>query len=147
LGIAERLQRLVDDAGGLKAAADATGVPYRTWQNYVGGQRSPKAEILMQICTRMGVDGHWLLTGQGEMRRALGVREPAQTYAAGLPAEEAQALSELMTALRTLDAPTRQVIVVDARHRAQVARELARLRADVDRLAGRDGQPQDPADP
>jgi transcriptional regulator with XRE-family HTH domain len=68
VSIAQRLQRLVEHAGGIKAAADATGVPYRTWQNYVGGQRKPQAEILAQICTRLGVNGHWLLTGEGEMR-------------------------------------------------------------------------------
>jgi transcriptional regulator with XRE-family HTH domain len=127
--------------------ADLVGVSRSYLGDVEAGRSEASGAMLTAITSATDVDGHWLLTGQGEMRRALGVREPAQTYAAGLPAEDAQALSELMTALRTLDAPTRQVIVVDARHRAQVARELARLRADVDRLAGRDGQPQDPADP
>jgi hypothetical protein len=68
LSIRERLQRVADNAGSLKAAADASGVPYRTWQNYVGGKRKPQAEILAAICTRMSVSGHWLLTGEGAMQ-------------------------------------------------------------------------------
>lgn len=52
---------------GLKEAAERTGVPYRTLQDYTRLQREPKAETIGQISTRLRVSCDWLMTGEGSM--------------------------------------------------------------------------------
>lgn len=44
----------------------ATGFPYRTAQSYLNGTRTPNAEGLAEICTRLRINLNWLLTGIGE---------------------------------------------------------------------------------
>lgn len=70
MGIKDRL-RIVIDTLGLKIseASEMSGVPYRSWQNYLSGLREPNAEALTMICTRLGIHADWLLTGEGPMRR------------------------------------------------------------------------------
>ena len=66
--IFERL-RLVCSAKGLKLKtfSEVTGLAYRTAQGYLNGDREPNAEGMAIICTHLGVNINWLLTGQGEM--------------------------------------------------------------------------------
>lgn len=70
MNVSDRL-RLALDSLGLKIteAADRSGIPYRSWQNYLSGAREPSAEALASISTRLGVSADWVLTGQGSMRR------------------------------------------------------------------------------
>jgi hypothetical protein len=89
MSVGARLAQAVEASGeSLRSFAARAGVPYRTLQNYVGGVRAPQSDVLAPICTRTGVSGHWLLTGEGEMYRerpvaGLGVREPAPLAGAG----------------------------------------------------------------
>lgn len=59
------------DAEGLKitSAAEKSGIPYRSMQNYLSGERKPDVEALTAMNTRLGVSVDWLLTGDGRMRR------------------------------------------------------------------------------
>ena len=59
------------DAEGLKitSAAEKSGIPYRSMQNYLSGERKPDVEALTAMNTRLGVSADWLLTGDGRMRR------------------------------------------------------------------------------
>jgi transcriptional regulator with XRE-family HTH domain len=59
---------VIRDAGGPKAAAEATALPYRSLQDYAAGRRAPGADALAAICTRLRVSADWLLLGEGEMR-------------------------------------------------------------------------------
>lgn len=70
MSIAERLRQALD-ALGLKIteASEKSGIPYRSWQNYLRGERDPGAEALQAMSTRLGISIDWLLTGQGEMLR------------------------------------------------------------------------------
>lgn len=38
----------------------------KSWENYERGVSSPKADVLSRL-VELGVDAHWLLTGQGQM--------------------------------------------------------------------------------
>lgn len=69
MSTSERL-RVALDALGLKIteAAERSGLPYRSWQNYLRGEREPGAEALHAISTRLHISVDWLLTGQGSMR-------------------------------------------------------------------------------
>lgn len=54
-----------------KEIAERFGVKQQTWANYERGERNPSLELLAQIGVGEGVDLHWLLTGEGEMRRSV----------------------------------------------------------------------------
>ena len=43
-----------------------SGIPYRSLQNYLRGEREPNSEAYLRFA-QMGVNINWLLTGQGEM--------------------------------------------------------------------------------
>ena len=51
--------------------ASRYGAAKQTWSNYERGDRSPSLDVLSQIGDSEGVDLHWLLTGEGEMRRGI----------------------------------------------------------------------------
>ncbi len=42
-----------------------SGIPYRSMQNYLRGEREPNTEALTQIRTRLSISIDWLLTGYG----------------------------------------------------------------------------------
>ncbi|WP_031484920.1 helix-turn-helix domain-containing protein [Maridesulfovibrio frigidus] len=44
--------------------------------NYINGKGAPKALFLANICNKFGVDGTWILTGDGEMFRKDEVGDP-----------------------------------------------------------------------
>jgi transcriptional regulator with XRE-family HTH domain len=61
--------------------ADQMGVSRRAYQRYETGERSPKLRQLQGLA-EVGVNVHWLLTGQGRMllrEEDGGAAEPAQT--------------------------------------------------------------------
>lgn len=71
MGIDVRLKAVLDTLGlKISEASERSGIPYRSWQNYLSGAREPKADALASICTHLGVDAGWLLTGEGPMRRS-----------------------------------------------------------------------------
>lgn len=47
--------------------ADKTGIARRTLENYFSGRSEPKGAALASIAKVVGVSGHWLLTGEGQM--------------------------------------------------------------------------------
>lgn len=59
-------QRLAAVAGdrSVKQVAAATGLNPETVRRYLRGQ-APSAEFLAALCRAYGVNGHWLLTGEG----------------------------------------------------------------------------------
>ncbi|GAB6043338.1 helix-turn-helix domain-containing protein [Endothiovibrio diazotrophicus] len=82
MSVADRLKAVMERKSlSLKDFAKAAGLPYRTMQNYVNGDREPRVGALADIHTHMGVDLNWLVTGDGAMFRAagdaVGVAEPS----------------------------------------------------------------------
>ncbi|QLB21174.1 hypothetical protein A6B43_06395 [Vespertiliibacter pulmonis] len=66
--ISKRLQKACYIKGlKLKDFIEVTGLPYRTGQSYLSGAREPNAEGMQTICTQMGININWLLTGSGVM--------------------------------------------------------------------------------
>lgn len=66
--ISKRLQQACQVKGlKLKGFVEVTGLPYRTGQSYLSGAREPNAEGMQIICTQMGININWLLTGSGAM--------------------------------------------------------------------------------
>ena len=51
-------------------SADVCGIPYRSMQNYLRGEREPNADALRLISERLGISADWLLTGRGKMQLA-----------------------------------------------------------------------------
>lgn len=70
MGIGDRLRHALDLMGvRINEAAEKAGIPYRSMQNYLRGEREPGAEALTAITARLGISSDWLLTGEGPMRR------------------------------------------------------------------------------
>ncbi|HII3750028.1 TPA: helix-turn-helix domain-containing protein [Pasteurella multocida] len=68
MGIKLRLKEVQLSKGlNLKEFSEASGVSYRSLQNYLSGEREPNVTGLTNLCTRLGVNINWLLTGQGNM--------------------------------------------------------------------------------
>ncbi|MFD1806328.1 helix-turn-helix domain-containing protein [Pasteurella oralis] len=68
MGIKLRLKEVQLSKGlNLKEFSEASGVSYRSLQNYLSGEREPNVTGLTNLCTRLGVNINWLLTGQGDM--------------------------------------------------------------------------------
>ena len=42
-------------------------IPYNSVQNYLTDKRTININAVIKICTRLDINSHWLLTGQGEM--------------------------------------------------------------------------------
>lgn len=65
--IFERLRLICEEkAINIKDFAEITGMPYRTAQSYLSGDREPNADGMKIICTQLRVNINWLLTGEGE---------------------------------------------------------------------------------
>ena len=65
--LAARVRRCVEIAGSGNALASSAGIPRRTLENYLAAISEPKAGALSAIAAAVGVNGHWLLTGDGPM--------------------------------------------------------------------------------
>ena len=67
MSINERLKLVCQEKElNIKGLAEITGMPYRTVQSYLNGDREPNAEGLRTLCTRLGINISWLLTDEGE---------------------------------------------------------------------------------
>lgn len=65
----ERLRRSIETTGmNIMQACDKAQIPYRSMQNYLRGEREPKAEALSQMCASLGISANWLLLEVGEIR-------------------------------------------------------------------------------
>ncbi|AKO31326.1 XRE family transcriptional regulator [[Haemophilus] ducreyi] len=65
--ISERLRLICEhNHWKIKDFSELTGLPYRTIQGYIGGEREPNAEGMTAIA-KVGVNLNWLVSGEGEM--------------------------------------------------------------------------------
>jgi len=96
MSIATRLRSVIDDRGmSIKEASEVVGIPYRTLQNYLLGEREPNAKAMAAIRTHLGISLDWLLTGEGSM--FLGVS--AGTSDAQAANQQEEAILELFRSL------------------------------------------------
>ena len=63
--LGERLRFALAKLGGSAKGARATGIPKRTLESWVRGERTPKAEAVAKIADATEVDLRWLITGEG----------------------------------------------------------------------------------
>lgn len=77
MSIATRLRSVIDDRGmSIKEASEVVGIPYRTLQNYLLGEREPNAKAMTALRTHLGISLDWLLTGEGSMFRGVSAESP-----------------------------------------------------------------------
>lgn len=112
-------------------ASEKSGIPYRSLQNYLHGDRDPKADALAQISAGLGISADWLLTGEGSPLRDRGRGELAQ--AESLNPEEAAVLA----LYRALDGDARREIHTVAEEKKRLREVERQLRAVQAELAGR----------
>lgn len=68
MGIKERLRQVMDlKRLTIKELAECSGMPYRSLQNYLRGEREPNNDALLVLRTHLGISLDWLLTGEGDM--------------------------------------------------------------------------------
>lgn len=96
MSIATRLRSVIDGRGmSIKEASEVMGIPYRTLQNYLLGEREPNAKAMAAIRAHLGISLDWLLTGEGSM--FLGVSaEASETQIAN---QQEEAILELFRSL------------------------------------------------
>lgn len=88
MSIATRLRSVIDSRGmSIKEASEVVGIPYRTLQNYLLGEREPNTKAMAAIRTHLGISLDWLLTGEGPM--FLGVSAGTSDVQAANQQEEA----------------------------------------------------------
>ena len=130
--IGERLALAVRATGqSLRDFSALVDVPYRTLQDYVGGQREPRADILAQICTRSRVSPGWLLLGEGEKLRASAGRVGASPGdgADGPPLDAGESVS-----LEVRDDPTAPARTSDGAPDSRLAHRIGALRGLLEQL-------------
>lgn len=67
MSISNRLQKVISGLNrSTKEVATEIGLTYQSLNNYLRGDREPNSEALEKI-SRLGVNLHWLLTGEGAM--------------------------------------------------------------------------------
>lgn len=67
MSLMERLRQCAEIAGSGDEMARKAAIPRRTWEYYVTGESTPNAVRLEAVVRATGVNGHWLLTGEGPM--------------------------------------------------------------------------------
>lgn len=133
MGIGRRIRAAVEAQGlTLKQAAERSGIPYSSLQNWAGGHRDPRPDALINLGSQLGISIDWLLTGEGEMLRQNaaqhGPQEERGEYA--MPSAE----RELLAVYRALDEEGRQAVEAVAREKkrlSDVEMQLKELAAAV----------------
>lgn len=121
-----RLREFLDSEGmKITTAAERSGIPYRSMQNYLSGEREPGVEALTAMNTRLGVSVDWLLTGDGRMHRSV----------SGLTAETARE-SLMLSLLRQLPDDDQQEIQLIAQSKKRLHDVEQRLEQVATALAG-----------
>jgi transcriptional regulator with XRE-family HTH domain len=74
-GINERIRAVTDWYAArcgvpLTGFANLVGIPYRSLQNYIRGERQPSANTVRKLVQLAGVDANWLVTGEGQQFRS-----------------------------------------------------------------------------
>ncbi|CNJ03787.1 Uncharacterised protein [Yersinia aldovae] len=81
--ISERLKYVLTlkNIKSIKAFSEIAGLPYRTAQSYLNGDREPNVAGLMKLCTQLCVNLNWLLTGVGDIfiNESESLTKPAMT--------------------------------------------------------------------
>lgn len=109
-GMRERLLAAVGERS-YRVVSELTGTNHESVRRYLQGQ-APSAEFLVAVCRSMGINAHWLLTGQGPMRvehwksEALRQADPADLLSAMAAMMEAliDRVERLETFLQTMEA-------------------------------------------
>jgi len=79
MGIGRRIRAAIEAQGlTLKQAAEKSGIPYSSLQNWAGGHRDPRPDALIGLGSQLGISIDWLLTGEGEMLRRNATAHPDQ---------------------------------------------------------------------
>jgi transcriptional regulator with XRE-family HTH domain len=85
MSVKNRLREFLSDEGlKITEAAEKSGIPYRSMQNYLSGERDPSVEALTAMNTRLGISVDWLLTGEGGKRRGMVVGLATETPLEGV---------------------------------------------------------------
>lgn len=70
MSISNRLKKAIETKQlKITESAELCGIPYRSMQNYLRGEREPNADALRLISERLGISADWLLTGRGQMQQ------------------------------------------------------------------------------
>lgn len=112
----------------IKDAAESAGIPYRSMQNYLRGEREPGAEALKLISEQLGISVDWLLTGEGEMRK--GASSPNSVE---LTPQE----SALLELFKQLDSKGQREICQDAEEKKRIAdleKQVQELAQSIEQL-------------
>lgn len=67
MSVPERIRKCAEIVGSGDELARKAEIPRRTLETYLSGESDPKASRMAAICYAAGINGHWLLTGEGEM--------------------------------------------------------------------------------
>ncbi|ANF73656.1 transcriptional regulator [[Haemophilus] ducreyi] len=106
--ISERLRLICEhNHWKIKDFSELTGLPYRTIQGYIGGEREPNAEGMTAIA-KVGVNLNWLVSGEGEMFK--GTEQQADLNQAEI--ELLQAEIELLNQYRAMSNELQKAIEV-----------------------------------
>ncbi|HHT7633028.1 helix-turn-helix domain-containing protein [Pasteurella multocida] len=99
--ISERLKQICELKNWrIKDFAEMTGLPYRTMQGYIGGEREPNAEGMAAIA-KAGVNLNWLVSGEGEMFQC-------ETQISVISEQEAK----LLASYRTMPIHIREILAI-----------------------------------
>lgn len=116
-GLHERMREATGDRT-LRAIGELTGHHPENVRRWMGGH-APSVEFLAALCDGLGLNGHWLLTGEGPSRRAPAGAIGAEG-AASLLSSVAAALERVEDRLTRLEVSTQ---TMETRLRAAQGRE------------------------
>ena len=123
MSISSRLRLVVEQSGlSITDVAAKCEIPYSSLQNYLRGEREPRSDALVAICTHLNISADWLLTGQGSMYRN------AEVQASGLNRRQT-AILELFEALDGDAQREIQTAVEEKKRLIDLERRVAALEA------------------
>ncbi|MCH5051181.1 helix-turn-helix domain-containing protein [Pectobacterium aquaticum] len=133
MGIKERLREAMDaDGFNIKELSEKVGIPYRSLQNYLRGEREPNTEALIAIGTQMSISIDWLLTGRGLMRideMPCAPESSEQTFS--------QSDIKLLELMSQLDPDVRRDLLRGAEEKQRIIdmeKQLTELSAELERV-------------
>ncbi|EAP1219924.1 helix-turn-helix domain-containing protein [Salmonella enterica] len=141
--ISERLKVVLDNQGlTITDAAVKCGMPYRSLQNYLRGEREPKVDALISISTQLGISIDWLLTGRGTMYITSNQVEGGDCSQCAQQVSDEMTVRErkLLELFRALPLEEQKNILLDAEKGQRLhelereVKELQELKATVERL-------------